>query len=66
MPLEKALVHRHRLHRADRGVEDDLLDTIDQQHRITVRQRRHDPRNVHRAHDGLRFVSHGGYYRPLF
>ena len=52
MPLEEALVDRHRLDRADRLVRNDFLDPIDQQHRIAMRERRHHPPDIQRADHG--------------
>ncbi len=41
MPVEETFVDRYRLDGADRLIEDDFLDPVDQQHRVTVRQCRH-------------------------
>src|SRR3546814_1968464 len=49
MPREEALVDRHRLDRRDPLIGDDLLDPVDEQHRIAMRQRRHHPLDVERA-----------------
>src|SRR3546814_8425114 len=45
MPLEETLVDRNRLDRVDRAVRHERNHAVDEQHRITVRQRRHHPRS---------------------
>src|SRR3569623_20197 len=60
MSLEKFLVHADRFDRGDRPVGDQRLDPGDQQHRVTMRQRRQDPLDAKRAQVGRyrRFVAH--------
>jgi hypothetical protein len=41
MPLEEALVDRHCLDRHDPLIGHELLDPVDEEHRVAMRQRRH-------------------------
>ena len=52
MPLEEPLVDRHCLDGDDRPVELQRFDPVDEQHRITMRQRRHHPPDIERAEGG--------------
>src|SRR5690606_13563409 len=58
MALEETLVDRHRLGGDDPFADDELLDAIDEEHRIAVRQRRHHPPDVERADGGLLRLPH--------
>ena len=46
--LKEELVHRHRLHGDDPLVEHHLLDTVDEEHRVAVRQGFHHPPDIER------------------
>jgi hypothetical protein len=49
MTLEEGFVDRHRLDRNDPRLGIEALDAIDEQHRITMRQRRHHPPDIKRG-----------------
>ena len=46
MSLKKTFIHGHGFDRADSLVDNEFLYAVDKQHRITVRQHRHDPTYV--------------------
>ena len=65
MPLEEPLVDGDRLDRDDRPVELQRFDAVDEQHRITMRQRRHHPPDIERGRGGAwRGAVTGPDYRP--
>ena len=49
MTLEKALVDRHCFDGDDPRLRVEAFDPVDEEHRIAVRQRRHDPLDIQRA-----------------
>jgi hypothetical protein len=61
VPVEEILVDRHRLDRNDRRVDDQLLDAVDEQHRVAMRQRRHHPLDIKRSDGG---AAGFGVHRP--
>ena len=61
MALEEGLVDRHRLDRDDPLLRDQLLDPVDEQEGVAMRQRRHHPPDIERADGGVCRV---GAHRP--
>ena len=53
MPLEEFFVDRHRLDGDDALFRIEAFDPIDQEHRVTVRQRRHHPPYIKRTDGGV-------------
>ena len=64
MALEEGLVDRHRLDRDDPLFGIEALDAIDEEHRIAMRQRRHDPPDVQRADGRCRSLPSFGLSGP--
>ena len=52
MTDEEAFVDRDRLDRPDALVRNQLLDTVDEKHRVAMRKRRHHPLHVERTRGG--------------